>query len=78
MADGNSGDPPPAPDLVQAIAAMLTGRDEQTALLRLLVQQGAAPRPEHHHQPLIPIYPKFLGTQPPLFHKADNPLEADS
>ena len=28
------------PDLAQAIAAMLTGRDEQTALLRELVQQG--------------------------------------
>ena len=41
--DGSGSQPPPAPDLVQAIAAMLTGRDEQTTLLRQLVQQGAAP-----------------------------------
>ena len=54
------------------------GRDEQTALLRELVQQGRAPRPEAHHQPPVPGYQKFLGTQPPLFHKADEPLEADS
>ena len=29
--------PPNPPDLAQAIAAMLTGRDEQTALLREIV-----------------------------------------
>ena len=40
------------PDLAQAIAAMLTGRDEQTALLRQLVEQGAAPRPGHHPPPV--------------------------
>ena len=43
-------EPPNPPELAQAIAAMLTGRDEQTALLRELVQQGRAPRPEPHHQ----------------------------
>ena len=43
MADSGSGEPsPPPPNLVEAIAAMLTGRNEQTALLRQLVQQGAA------------------------------------
>ena len=66
------------PDLAQAIAAMLTRRDEQTALLREIVQQGRAQRPEHHHQPPIPGYEQFLSTQPPLFHKADEPLEVDS
>ena len=72
--------PSPAPNLVEAIAAMLTGRDEQTALLRQLVQQGSAPWHGNHnnHQPLVPGYQEFLGTQPPLFHKADEPLEADS
>jgi len=34
--------PPNPPDLAQAIAAMLTGRDEQTTLLRELVAQGRA------------------------------------
>ena len=78
MADEGGEAPPPPPDLVQAIAAILTGRDEQTALLRRLVEQGAAPRSGHHHPPPVPGYQEFLGTQPPLFHKADEPLEADS
>ena len=35
MAERDSGDhPPPPPNLVEAIAAMLTGHDEQTAFLR--------------------------------------------
>ena len=72
------GEPPNPPELAQAIAAMLTGRDEQTALLRELVQQGRAPRPEPHHPPPVPGYQEFLGTQPPLFHKADERLEADN
>ena len=58
------------PDLAQAIAAMLTRRDEQTALLREIVVQGRAQRHEHHPQPPAPGYPEFLATQPPLFHKA--------
>jgi hypothetical protein len=57
---------------------MLSGRDEQTALLREIVEQGRAQRPEHHHQPAVLGYEQFLSTQPPLFHKADEPLEADS
>ena len=47
-------DPPAPPDLVRAIAAMLNGRDEQTALLRQLVDQGAWPRPRHNRPPPIP------------------------
>ena len=70
--------PPNPPDLAQAIAAMLTGRDEQTALLREIVEQGRAQRHEHHHPPPVSGCPEFLATQPPLFHKADEPLEADS
>ena len=69
--------PPNPPDLAQVISAMLTGRDEQTALLREIVEQGRAQRSEHHHQPAVPGYEQFLSTQP-LFHKADEPLEADS
>ena len=71
-------DPPNPLDLAQDVAAMLTGRDEQTTLLREIVQQGRAPRPEHHPQPPIPGYEQFLSTQSLLFHKADEPLEADS
>ena len=36
------GEPPNPPDLAQTIAAMLTGRDEQMALLRRLVEQGGS------------------------------------
>jgi len=38
MADEGGGAPLPPPDLVQAIAAILTGRDEQMALLCRLVE----------------------------------------
>ena len=78
MVECRMADPLAPPDLAQAIAAMLTGRDEQTALLRDLVAQGVAPRPGRNHPPPVPRYEEFLGTQPPLFHKADEPLEADS
>ena len=80
MADQGDGAPPPPPNLVEAIATMLTGRDEQTTLLRQLVQQGAAPQHgnHNHQQPPVPGYQEFLGTQPPFFNKADEPLEADS
>ena len=63
MGDERSGLPAP-PDLAQAIAAMLTGRDEQTALLRQFVQQGSAPRHGNHnnHLPPVPGYQEFLGT----------------
>ena len=37
-------EPPNPPDLAQAIAVMLTGRDEQTALLREIVEQSRAER----------------------------------
>ena len=78
MVECRMGEPPNPLELAQAIAAMPTGCDEQTALLCELVAQGRAPRPEHHHQPPAPGYPEFLATQPPLFLKADEPLEVDS
>ena len=53
MAECRMGEPPNPPDLAQTIAAMLTGRDEQTALLREIVEQGRAQRHEPHHQPLL-------------------------
>ena len=44
MVECRMGEPPNPPELAQAIAAMLTGRDEQTALLREIVEQGRAER----------------------------------
>ena len=78
MVECRMGEPPNLPDLAQTIAVMLTGRDEQMALLREIVEQGRAQRHEHHHQPAVPGYEQLLSTQPPLFHKADEPLEVDS
>ena len=78
MVGDGAGAPPAPPDLAQAIAAMLTGQDEQTALLWEIVEQGRSQRHEHHHPPPVPRYPEFLATQPLLFHKADEPLEADN
>ena len=51
MADDAAGAPPAPPNLAQAIAAMLTGRDEHMALLRQHVEQGAAPWLGHHPPP---------------------------
>ena len=44
MVECRMAGPPNPPDLAQAIAAMLTGHDEQTALLREIVEQGRAQR----------------------------------
>ena len=51
MVECRMAGPPNPPDLAQAIAAILTGRDEQTALLQEIVEQGRAQQHEHHHQP---------------------------
>ena len=53
--------PPNPPDLAQAIAAMLTGRDEQTALLREIVEQGRAERSGMNitNNPLSPYMSSF-------------------
>jgi hypothetical protein len=53
----------------------------QTELLNQLVQ---AQMGQYHHQfrgrdePPSASYQDFLNTQPPLFHKADEPLDADA
>ncbi|CAN6279120.1 unnamed protein product [Urochloa humidicola] len=77
---GGSGELPSPPSLVEAIAAILSGRDEQTALLRQIAQQGAPQRlgSRNQNQPQFAGYQEFLGTQPPHFSKADEPLEADT
>jgi hypothetical protein len=71
--------PQPPPSLAQAIAALITDRNEQTELMRQLVQANAGRG--RHASPPPPAetnYVSFLATQPPLFHKADDPLEADA
>nr|XP_034578675.1 uncharacterized protein LOC117842366 isoform X1 [Setaria viridis] len=66
--------PPPPPPSLEAILAA------QTELLRHIVQ-GQQHQPQGgrgHQQPQIARYEDFLGTQPPLFHKTEDPLDADA
>ena len=68
--------PQQPPSLVQAIAALIADRNEQTELMRQLVQNNAGRG--RQAPPAETDYVGFLATQPPLFHKADDPLEADA
>ena len=88
MGDNHNNDnhealPQQPPSLAQAVAvaALIADRNEQTELIRQLVQAQANVGRGRHAPPLAPAktdYVGFLTTQPPLFHKADDPLEADA
>jgi hypothetical protein len=74
QASGSQQPPPPPPNLAEVMA-------RQTELLNQLVQAQMG----HFHdqsrgrdEPLPASYQDFLSTQPPLFHKADEPLDADA
>ena len=76
QASGSQQPPPPPPDLAEVMAL-------QTKLQRQLVQgQQNQPRSQHQgrgeHIPLAPGYQNFFGTHPPLFHKTDEPLDANA
>ena len=73
---GQGAQPPPPPSLAQAIAALIADRNEQTELLRQLVQNNAGRG--RQAPPAETDYVGFLATQPPLFHNANDPLEADA
>jgi hypothetical protein len=72
QASGSQQPPLPPPNLAEVMA-------RQTELLNQLVQ---AQMGQFHHQsrgrdePPSATYQNFLSTQPPLFHKADEPLDA--
>ena len=74
--EGHGAPPPPPPSLAQTIAALIADRNEQTELMRQLVQNNAGRGQQA--PPAETAYVGFLATQPPLFHKADDPLEADA
>ena len=76
QASGSQQPPPPPPNLVEVMAL-------QTELLRQLVQgQQNQPRSQQwgcdDHIPLASGYQDFFGTHPPLFHRTDEPLDADA
>jgi hypothetical protein len=74
QASGSQQPPPTPPNLAEVMA-------RQTELLNQLVQ---AQMGQFHHQSRgrdehpSANYQDFLSTQPPLFHKADEPLDADA
>ena len=73
--------PQPPPSLAQAVAALIADRNEQTELIRQLVQAQANAGRGRQAPPPPPAetdYVGFLATQPPLFHKTDDPLETDA
>ena len=67
---GSQQPPPPPPGIAEVLAA-------QTELLRQLVQ-GQQRGGHHAHQPQAAGYQDFFATQPPLFHKTEEPLDADA
>ena len=70
--NGNPPAPPPPPGTAEVLAT-------QTKILRQLVQAQQQQRGgPHAHQPQEASYQDFLSTQPPLFTKADEPLDVDA
>src|SRR5438128_11745055 len=69
--------PPPPPPLMAEVVA------QQTQILQLLAQNIAnlqppqSPRGRYGQQQMA-SYSDFAGTHPPVFSKAEDPLEADS
>jgi hypothetical protein len=74
--------PPPPPNIAQAIATILMSQDEQTELLWQLIANstsacgGNGTRNNHAQAPAA--YGDFMATHPPLFAMAGEPLEADN
>src|SRR5438045_2517189 len=70
-AENNS--PPPPQTLAEVVA-------QQTQILHMLAQnQVNQQQPQGRQaQPQVASYNDFAGTHPPIFAKADDPLEADS
>jgi len=64
------------PPWLRLFLALIADRNEQTELLRHLVESHAGRG--RQAAPAGTDYIGFLATQPPLFHKANDPLEADA
>ena len=76
QASGSQQPPPPPPNLAEVMAL-------QTELLCQLVQgQQNQPRSQQRgcddYIPPASGYQDFFGTQPPLFHQTDEPLDTDA
>ena len=71
---GAENNPPPPP---QTLAEVLA---QETQILQMLAQnQMQQQQPQGRQgQPQMASYSDFVGTQPPIFAKTNDPLEADS
>lgn len=67
----NMTDPPPAPPLADVVAALMNVSVGNVLMLQALTQH-VIPDPKADHS-----YREFLKTHPPVFHKAEEPLEAE-
>ena len=67
---GSQQPPPPPPGFAEVLAT-------QTELLRQLFQ-GQQRGGHHAHQPQAAGYQEFFATQPPLFNRTEEPLDADA
>ena len=65
--------------MADAIAALVNAMAENARLLRELAQNQQAPYPNHGHRNGNDesTYVDFTDTRPPVFSKADEPLEAN-
>jgi hypothetical protein len=67
--------PPPPPPTLQELMA------QQNEILRQLAQRQPPPQHygggDHQRHPAAATYQEFLSTQPPLFTRAEDPLNAD-
>src|SRR5947207_13786963 len=72
---GAENNPPPPPQTLAEVVA------QQTQILHMLAQNQMNQQQQHQGrqvQPQAASYNDFAETQPPIFAKADDPLEADS
>jgi hypothetical protein len=74
-----NGNPPSPPSLAQAITSILESHDEQTELLRQLIDNSTHGGNGARNAPALAptTYSDFVATHPPLFTEAGEPLEAD-
>ena len=72
--------PPMPPTMADAIAALINAMAENARLLRELAQNQQAPHPNRGRRNNgndESTYIDFTDTRPPVFSKAEEPLEAD-
>lgn len=69
--------PPPAPTLADAIANLAKVVAGNARVLQAMAQDRAPTPQPNQHQQGNNTYADFLKTHPPVFLKADEPLEAD-